>query len=183
MIQSSETRFLYSVYPKLPIKKVIRDIPVLRVNKSLYLTKEEVLGCLKCGMVQRRFANENKVEKVTPSTLDRLHNAKFMTEEEYEKYKKSLISDNRGGVINAAPVIEETVVEPEVVAEEAVEETVEEVTTEEAVEVIEESTEEVIVEEPEVVAEEAVEETVEEVKHENKQSGFQYNNKSKNKRH
>lgn len=207
MVQTTETRFLYSVYPKLPIKKVIAGVPVLRVNKSLYLTKEEVAGCLKFGTVQRRFANENKIEKVTPSNLDRLHNAKYMTEEEYEKFKKSQISDNRGSIIDATPILPKTVVEEPVVTttteepvveeteeviviEPVVEQTTEEVTNTE--EVVEETnnTEEIddeIVVEPvvEETTEEVVTEPVEIVVEEKQQSGFQYNNggKPKNKKH
>jgi hypothetical protein len=80
-------RYLYSIYPRKPIK-LSDEIGVIRVPKSLQLTKEEVLKCLKFGPVQRRFANENIIEKVYPSNLDRLHNAKYMTEEEYEKFAK-----------------------------------------------------------------------------------------------
>ena len=90
--------YLYSVYPK----KVIRELPTLPIRhpKSLYLDKDQVLICLKYGSVYRRFANENRNERVTISNLDRLHNDKFMTEEEYEKFKLSKIADNRGSIIN-----------------------------------------------------------------------------------
>ena len=101
-----EQRFLYSVYPK----RVIKSIPgtVIRTAKSLYLNKEEVLICLKNGSVYRRFANESRNEKVTILNIDRLHNAKFMTEEEYEAFLQANIDSKRGSVIGELEEVTET---------------------------------------------------------------------------
>lgn len=163
-------RFLYSVYPKQPIKNVINGIPLLRVSKTLNLTKEEVKGCLKCGTVQRRFANENKVERVTLSNLDRLHNAKFIAEEKYADFKLSQIADNRGtvigGTVNAPVETTETEVKEEVEETSTVTETPVETTETEAKEEVE-KTSEAATEEPEVKVEE-------------KQNNY---NKGKNKKH
>ena len=116
-------RYLYSVHPRKPIKN-LSNVAVIRVPKSLSLTLEDVLTCLKSAVVYRRFANENKIERVTILNAERLHNAKFMTEEEYEKFLIAKAGDTKNVTI-AAPVTEtvvdhsekeEKVVEPEVVA-------------------------------------------------------------------
>ena len=105
-----ESTYLYSVHPKKIIKGLLEQ--PIRTARSLYLTKEQVKVCLKYGSVYRRFANENKIERVLISNIDRLHNEKFMTESEYEQYKKSLTDSMRGSVINtdskATPVSEDT---------------------------------------------------------------------------
>lgn len=191
-----DTRFLYSVNPKKPIR-TIKGLPVLRTPKSLNLSKEEVKECLKYGSVYRRFANEARNERVTINSVDRLHNAKFMTEEEYEAFLKANIDGKTGTVINTT--VEETkpVEEPvvETVAEETTEEVVEndeeseeepvvetEDTTEEVVESNEESVEETVIEE---VAEEVVENNEEPVVEETettseKPSNYYKNNNNKN---
>ena len=87
-----ETTYLYSVNPK-------KIIPI-RSPRSLYLTKEQVMICLKSGTVYRRFAAENRNERVTILNLDRLHNDKFMTEEEYKAFLESKTNDQRGTIIN-----------------------------------------------------------------------------------
>ena len=143
-------RFLYSVHPKRVIKNV-PGVSVIRTPKSLYLNKEDVKICLKGGSVYRRFANEARNEKVTISNIDRLHNAKFMTEEEYKKFLESEIDSKRGTVINDKED------EPKVVEEETTEEVVE--NSEEKVEELET----VEVEEESTVNDEVVEETTEEV--------------------
>lgn len=113
-----ESTYLYSVHPKKIIKGLLEK--PIRTARSLYLTKEQVKVCLKYGSVYRRFANENKIERVLISNIDRLHNEKFMTESEYEQYKKSLTDSMRGSVINTdsetTPVLEEKpdTVEPEI---------------------------------------------------------------------
>ena len=98
-----DTIYLYTVHPK----KIIKELPTLPIRrpKSLYLDKDQVAICLKYGSVYRRFANENRNERVTISNLDRLHNEKFMTEEEFEKFKLSKIADNRGSITNGQPVV------------------------------------------------------------------------------
>jgi hypothetical protein len=125
-----DTRFLYSVNPKKPIR-TIKGVPVLRTPKSLQLTKEDVRECLKYGSVYRRFANESRIERVTINNVDRLHNAKFMTEKEYEAFLQDNIDNKVGTVINTTvfeeSVVEEVpVIEDEVVGEEFSEDSVEE---------------------------------------------------------
>ena len=152
-----ETRFLYSVNPKRAIK-TISGIPVIRSPKSLHLSKEEVRECLKYGAVYRRFANEGRNEKVTTGNVDRLHNAKFISEEEWKKSNKN-VEDARGTVINTLQdevpdMIEES--KEEII--ENVEESVVEETSEEVVEITED-----VVEDLSEEVEEAVEESTDEV--------------------
>ena len=94
---TAEQTYLYSVHPRT----IIKELPVapIRVPKSLYLTKDQVLICLKHGAVYRRFANEGKNERVTITNVDRLHNEKFMTEEQYAAFLQSGVADNRGTII------------------------------------------------------------------------------------
>lgn len=145
---ATEQKFLYYVYPKKPIRNAVEGVPLLRSAKSLYLTKEEVLKCLKFGSVYRRFVNEDRNERVTPMTLDRLHNARFMTEAEYKAPESEVMVEE---VITETEVVDKTVngvsveaVEelPENVVEDIVEEIEEEETsdgdTEEPVETVEE---------------------------------------------
>ena len=109
----NETRYLYSINPKRVIKFLggVQLNPPIRVSKSLNLTKSEVLECLKSGSVYRRFANEGRLARVTLLNVDRLHQAKFMTESEYEK---TLSGTLRGTTVveskvqEEKPVIEET---------------------------------------------------------------------------
>ena len=91
---TAEQTYLYSVHPRT----VIKELPVapIRVPKSLYLTKDQVLICLKHGAVYRRFANEGRNERVTITSVDRFHNEKFMTEEQYAAFLQSGVADNRG---------------------------------------------------------------------------------------
>ena len=83
---NEEIRFLYSINPKKLIRFLNGNpiIPPIRTSKTLSLTKEEVRECLKYGSLYRRFANEGVNVRVTLNNIDRLHNAKLMTEEEYE---------------------------------------------------------------------------------------------------
>lgn len=101
----SEVKYLYSVNPK----RIIRTLcgvslnPPIRSPRSLRLSLEEAKECLKYGSVYRRFANEQKNERVLIGNIERLHNEKFMTEEEYSEFlrKEQLKStDNRGKVVN-----------------------------------------------------------------------------------
>ena len=101
-----ERVFLYSVCPKKVIKELPTTIPI-RSPKSLYLTKEQVEICLKYGSVYRRFANEQRNERVTILNIDRLHNEKFMTEEQYKEYKQNLKDGQRGSVIVDEPKVED----------------------------------------------------------------------------
>lgn len=137
-----EDRYLYSVFPKM----LIRDLPgvgAFRSQKSLSLSKDEVKYCMKFGSVYRRFANENKTERVTMSNIDRLHNAVYMTEEEYEQYLKANVDSNRGqGTIDITTTETETAAEEETVVEGS-EDIVDDTTTEAVEESVESEDEEV----------------------------------------
>ena len=89
-----EKKFLYSVNPRKVIKN-IAGVAAVRTSKSLFLTKEEVLECVKCGTVYRRFSAD-KIVKVTPAELDRLHREEFMTEQEYAKFNADSQGKDRG---------------------------------------------------------------------------------------
>ena len=181
-----EVRFLYSVNPKKPIKGILENGRPINSSKSLSLTIDQVRACMACGSVYRWFANEDKLERVTSLNIERLHNEKLMTEEEFEAFKMNDVAGNTGSVVTTeapvveepkveevAPVVEETpVVEevPEVVVavqetvpavDEAPVEAVEEVApaVEEEVVAEEPIAEEAVVEEPVVTEEESVGET------------------------
>ena len=177
----NKKRYLYSVYPKRPIKNIIENIPIIKTPKSLQLSKDEVEKCLKFGSIYRRFANEGRNEKVNTLNIDRLHNDKFMTEEEYAKFLDSQIDSNAGTVINninqsdenlSVEVKEETsVVEDEKNVETSVEEvsnTVEEPKNEAVEEEVKEETSIVEDEKNVETSAEEVSNTVEEVSLENK---------------
>lgn len=152
-----ETRYLYSVNPKKPIKGVLENGRPINSSKSLNLTIEQVQKCMACGSVYRWFANEDKLERVTSLNMERLHNEKFMTEEEFAEFKLNGVAGNAGKVVEVveepAPVVEEAKVE-EVAAPAADETPIEEVKVEEVTPVEEEKA---------VEAEPVVEEVVEEV--------------------
>lgn len=125
-----ETRFLYSVYPQRPIKGVLPNNRPICGPKSLSLTKEEVLICLKFGTVYRRFANENRNERVNLDNLDRLHNERFIMEKDFVV---DSLGKNSGTVVDTTPEktpetkaeetkVEDTPVSEAEVKEEAVEE-------------------------------------------------------------
>ena len=176
-----DNTFLYEVRPFRVITG-LEGVNFIRSPKSLFLTKDDVIKCLEKGAVYRRFANEGRVERVDIGSVDRFHNEKYMTEEEFEEFKKN------GGLVETAkvevtePVKEEApaVVEPEPVKEEVpvveaepekVEEPVVEETPAEEVETVEEVAEEAATEE-EAPAEET----------NNTQPNFQYNGKKKHKK-
>lgn len=169
-----ETVFLYSVNPK----KVIKELPTLPIRspRSLYLTKDQVKICLKYGSVYRRFANENRNEKVTLSNVDRFHNEKFMTEVEYNEFKASKLSENRGTVISENEVKKAEFIAPEIEEVEVKEEVITEVVEEAPI------VEDVV----ETVVEDSVEEKVEDEKKETTNNiGYQqkkYNTYNKNHR-
>lgn len=129
-----EERFLYSVFPKMLIKN-LPGVPAFKNSKSLSLTKDEVKICLRSGSVYRRFANESKTEKVNLSNIDRLHHDRFMTEEEYEEFKKRSVDSNRGQinfsstVVSTPVAVDEEVKEAEVLSTETVDNNVEEAAT------------------------------------------------------
>lgn len=120
---NEEIRFLYSINPKKLIRFLNGNpvIPPIRTSKTLSLTKEEVRECLKYGSLYRRFANEGVNVRVTLNNIDRLHNAKLMTDEEYEKFleeeneKPQVESDsmNRGTVFDTEERVPESKKETE----------------------------------------------------------------------
>ena len=144
MVDNKDVAYLYSVHPKRIIKTLSDKSIVIRRPQSLFLNLEDVKECLKYGSVYRRFANESRNERVTLRNVERLHNAKFMTEEEYEKLNKKETEEvveyaPRATVINTIvePVIEEAA-EPEEVQEEVIpaeEEVAEEAVTEDESEI------------------------------------------------
>lgn len=139
----NEIRFLYSVYPKKPIKNLLPNGRPINSAKSLQLTKEQVLLCMKSGTVYRRFGDGN-TERVTTLNIDRLHNRELISEKDW----KNSIKEEK--------VVEE-VSEPEPVKEpEKVEEVVESKEPEKVEEPVEETTE---TEEPEVEVTDTVEAT------------------------
>lgn len=151
--------FSYQVNTIMPI--IGLSCGTIMVPSTVKLTKEDVLVCLKKAPVFRRFVNR-KLERVTISNIDRLHNENYMTEEEYEEFLDKQ-NDNRGKVSEAPVVEEKKEPEPEPVVEETpVEEPVEETPVVE--EVKEESvTEDSMIEETETVEEAAqIEDTIEE---------------------
>lgn len=104
----SEKAFLYGVNPRRPIKNLNDEVPIIRTNTSLFLTKEEVQKCLPFASVWRRF-NTSTLERVTADNIDRLHNEKFYTEEEWKIAEKEKLGENRGKVEDKKPepVVEE----------------------------------------------------------------------------
>ena len=150
----TDTRYLYSVNPHKPI--ILPNTMPIRNPKSLYLTLDEVKTCLKRGAVYRRFADIGINERVTVLNAERLHNEKFMTEEEYAQflednvaYKRGTISEKVEKKAEEAPVESETVETPETV-EEA------DTTTEEDEEVDAEDTEDTHAESEEAQTEEKI---------------------------
>jgi len=200
--ENNEVVFPYQVNTIMPILGL--SCGTIMVPSTVKLTKEDVSLCIKKAPTFRRFSS-NKLVKVTPSTIDRLHNEVFMTEEEYEAFLVKQ-GDNRGKVNSVeeapAPVVkeeapapepepvieepevqeEEPVVEETKVEEPVVEEPVEEAETEESAQT-EEEVEEATVEDDvndEGISEEVTdEETSEEESEEPKQ---QNNNRYKNKK-
>lgn len=111
-------KYIYSVNPRRVISG-LSDGTEIRVNKSLELSKEDVLLCLQKASVYRRFNTVtgagNDIVRVTTGNLDRLHNEKYMTEKEYEKFLAANASKDHGKVVNREPVQEK---KPEPVKEE-----------------------------------------------------------------
>ena len=188
-----EVRFLYSVYPKKPIKGILENGRPINSGKSLSLTIDQVRKCMECGTVYRWFANEDKLIKVTSLNIERLHNEKLISEEEFKSNKNDVAPVvEEVKVEEPAPIIEETIVE-EVIAPAVDEAPVEEVKEEVVEEIVEEKVDETPAVEETVVEEVAnespiVEETVEEVVVEEKkeeaprvENTFQSNNYKKKK--
>jgi len=132
--ENNEIVFPYQVNTIMPI--IGLSCGNLMVPTTAKLTKEDVLICLKKAPVFRRFGSD-KLERVTISNIDRLHNEKFMDEVEYEKFLDKQ-GDNRGKVtetiaekkkeindyvekepIEPTPVVKEETVTEESIVEEA----------------------------------------------------------------
>ena len=154
--------FLYSVNPKKVIIG-LSGVNAIRTPKSLYLTKEDVKICLNKASVYRRFTDCS--ERVTIANLDRLHNEKHYTEEEWAQVQIDMKSEGHGKVVNnqdshaeeadLTPAEKDTNEEKEAVVENAD-------NVEEAVEVEESAGQEVTDEVPEVETEETQAEPVKE---------------------
>lgn len=123
-MSNANERFLYEIRPIKPIKDLIPGKGI-KAPCSMQLTKEEALHCMKYGSVYRNFSDSgmNPI-RVTGSTIDRLHNAKFISEDEWmKKIGKEIVSEQQ----EETTTVEETPVEVPVITEEVVEEnTVEE---------------------------------------------------------
>lgn len=135
-MSNANERFLYEIRPIKPINDLIPGKGI-KAPCSMQLTKEEALHCMKYGSVYRNFSDSgmNPI-RVTGSTIDRLHNAKFISEDEWmKKIGKEIVSEQQ----EETTTVEETPVE-EVLA--ATEEVVEENTVEETPAVVEEVAEE-----------------------------------------
>lgn len=165
MSESNKT-FIYAVHPRKPITG-IPGVPVIRTNKSVYLTKDDVIACLRLAAVFRRFPE--KTERVTIDNVDRLHRDSYISEEDWKKMdcKKEDHSSTVPTVTMPETIsnAEESLVEDksEEQVEEAVVENVEETNSlegdEESQEIDEEATEETVEESD---SEEVVEDEVKE---------------------
>ena len=92
--ENNEVVFPYQVNTIMPITGL--SIGNIMVPSTVKLTKGDVEICLRKAPTFRRFQN-GKLVRVTLSSIDRLHNEKFMNEKEYEEYIDKL-EDNRGKV-------------------------------------------------------------------------------------
>ena len=95
--------FLYTVKPRKAIVG-LSGSKVVRTNKSLYLTKEDVLICLKNATVYRRFANEGINERVTIDNVDRVHRENYIAESDWDAYCAQEKSKDHGTV--KVPVVD-----------------------------------------------------------------------------
>ena len=92
--------FLYEVDPKRVITG-IPGIPAIRVRKSVYLTKDDVIKCLEKGSVYRRFSL--KTERVTTANLDRVHREEYISEEDWPDFLVKLKAEGNGQVVDTTP--------------------------------------------------------------------------------
>lgn len=125
-MSNANERFLYEIRPIKPIKDLIPGKGI-KAPCSMQLTKEEALHCMKYGSVYRNFSDSgmNPI-RVTGSTIDRLHNAKFISEDEWmKKIGKEIVSEQQEETttVEETPVEEVPVATEEVVEENTVEET------------------------------------------------------------
>lgn len=116
-----ESRFTYSINPR----RIFRlDGATYRTPTTLKLTKEEVLEAIKTGPVYRRFTNEGFNKRVTGLNLDRLHNERYISEQEWNlanlnyvpnvlnNNTQSEVKKNDGAIVEDTPIIEEPTEEP-----------------------------------------------------------------------
>ena len=102
MQNNEELVFLYTVNPR----KVITGLSganAIRSPKSLFLTKEDVKLCLQKATVYRRFAAEDKIERVTIGNIDRLHRENYVSEEDWEATVIKEMSKGHGIVNDVTP--------------------------------------------------------------------------------
>lgn len=132
-------KYFYQISPRVAITVAGESF---RVPRAMKLEKDEVKTVLesKKAVVKRRFSD--RIETVTISNLDRLHNEKYMTESEYEIFvtkandKRGIVADNTTVESKEEEVVESkdqednTNIEETFVSTEAVEEVQEELTTE-----------------------------------------------------
>lgn len=120
---SENNMFLYTVKPRKTIIGLSGSTKVIRTNKSLYLTKEDVYLCLKSATVYRRFANEGFNERVTIDDVDRVHREFYISPEDWKKFQAEEKSANHGTVV----VPNEEIIEPEILKESEHSETTDEI--------------------------------------------------------
>ena len=173
--ENNEVVFPYQVNTIMPITGL--SFGNLMVPSTAKLTKEDVAICIKKAPVFRRFQN-GKLERVTISSIDRLHNEKFMSEEEYEEFLDKQ-SDNRGKVYDNTikeepkkeiPVVESVIKEADTAEDENTDQT-ETITVETTVKNIND----------EGISEDVTESVNDEDK-KNEYNQYRYNNKKKHNR-
>lgn len=152
-----EAKYSYQVRPRMPIRGV-GDKAILKTT-NLDLTKEDVINCLRCGPVFRRFSDDD-FHRVMRDTIDKFHVSKA---EFYKTHKKdNKMFPTMGSIKIPAASIQSTEKTVHQVAKEEVEIKVEDITSEPIVEEVKEEVSESVQE----VVSEAVEETQKEVKEE-----------------
>ena len=104
--------FLYTVKPRKTIVGLSGSAKVVRTNKSLYLTKEDVLICLKNATVYRRFANEGINERVTIDNVDRVHRENYIAESDWATFCVQEKSKDHGTIKVPVTEKEEEIVAP-----------------------------------------------------------------------
>ena len=138
-----EEVYIYSVSPRRPL--VLKDGTCVKVPKSLYLSKEDLYNIVgKNAVVYRRFIEEGINERVTIDSIERLHRANYIPENEWK-------GEATGTVVDTTPVTAP-------VTDEVKEDNKEEVNI---ADTIEEKVDPIPVDEESVVEEEAQEESKE----------------------
>lgn len=78
---ADETKYIYEVHPRKAMN--IPGVGTIRTNKSVPLTKKEVISIFGQAHIWRRFSNPIRSERVTRDSIDRLHNDTYIPEEEW----------------------------------------------------------------------------------------------------